>query len=380
MLAVLLIFAFITNPEANNVGEPLIWYFYGHPAILVFFICLLAFVLMLITNQLTIDSVVIMLALRIVTCLIPLFYISESQSFSSHYPIVILTVIAYLLGRRKKRYTEHETKAILAVLIFFGCILCFQVFWTFTLIGVPFFDLSYKLYMNIPIALSNVIASYIVPILCCIIPIKNKTIIKIVLITVFFAALILTKSRGGIVTFLITYIFYKLFIKHKFRAITAFGVLIILAFSILFLFSIPEVQLFFMGNSDTMAANSLSSGRLEIFGREFSRGLDHPLFGNGMIFNDKTSVDGAHNLLIELFVQSGIVGLLLYLIPMFAVFRKARKNINNPSIASLYVLTIAIFINGFVEVNFFNWGIDFIFWFVCGVLMNLSSFKIPNEQ
>ena len=128
-----------------------------------------------------------------------------------------------------------------------------------------------------------------------------------------------------------------------------------------------------MGNSDTLSANSISSGRLEIFGREFSRALEHPLFGNGMIFNQKTSVDGAHNLIIELFVQSGLIGLFLYLTPMFSVFRRARTHLNSPITTSWYLLTVAIFINGFVEVNFFNWCIDFIFWFSCGLLMNITQ-------
>lgn len=156
-------------------------------------------------------------------------------------------------------------------------------------------------------------------------------------------------------------------------------ILSLFSLGIYFLSEIPEVKMLMLGftveDSSSLDLNSLSSSRLDIYAHEYNRFLDHPLFGNGMVFNNETSVSGAHNLVIELLVQSGIVGLLLYVVPLLIVLRHAAKNMDQEGMSGWLLFLIAILLHGMVEVNFFNYSTDLLFWTACGIVMSCKKTK-----
>lgn len=380
LIIVLLIFSFVTYPGATQGTEdPVVWFFNGYPIILVFIVSVI-FCSLLFVKGFIIDKISFILFLRMICCLVPLVYVQSIASFSSHYPVVILTFIAYGIGRITEWKYEHKISSIIVV---FGIIICYQVIQTFNTIPVEYFDLSYKRYIRVPIAASNVIASYLTPIFFLFVfNYYPKKYIKIAISILFISSIILTKSRGGIVVLLLTYITYLVFIKYKFKLKYIIPALSLLSIGIYYISNIPEVQLFLLGfsaDNNVIDANSLSSGRLDIFGEEFSRFLQHPLFGNGMIFNSNTSISGSHNLFIELLVQSGLIGTLLYICPIIIVLKRFYRRLHVKDSLGWLLFLIATLYHGMIEVNFFNYSTDILFWSICGLTMGQNQSKSNNE-
>lgn len=381
---ILLIFTFVTYPGSIDTAEdPIVWYYYGFPIIYatyvtVVYVCIILFI----NKSFIIDKVSIWLFFRIFVCLIPLIYIRSDESFSAHYPVVLFTFCAYSLGRASDWKYERQLGRIL---IIFALILALQVFITFKEIPVNFFDLSYKRYMRIPIAASNVIASYLTPVLFLFIfNFKSNKIYKIIIGAFLLIAIILTKSRGGIVVFLLTCITYLVFFKYKFKLKYILTLILILGVGIYYVLEIPEVKMVMMGFSTDetrINMNSLSSNRLNIYSEELDRFFKQPFFGNGMVFNADTSKAGSHDLLIELLVQSGLIGTIFYIIPLLMVIKVAFRQFHYQQMKGWTLFLIAMLYHGMVEVNFFNYSTDIIFWCVCGMIMaRYEKRKIFNEN
>ncbi|MEG0560410.1 MAG: O-antigen ligase family protein, partial [Muribaculaceae bacterium] len=354
--------------------EPVVWYITGLPVILSTYFSCICLVLLFVSRDFIIDKISVLLFIRIFVCLIPLVYISDFSSFSSHFPVVIVSFISYFIGVSG----HNSNRDNLVTLIIFGLIICFQVFFTFSKVDVDFFNLGYKSAMSIPIGASNIIASYIVPVLLLFaIRPKQNLILKIILCLIMFSAIVLTKSRGGIISLLSSIIIYKFFIA-KYGMGKIILMCAIIAICYIWLLSIPEVSYFFMGYAESdntnMTIDDLSSGRLSIFTTELQRAFHHPIFGNGMMFNDSTSSSGSHNLIIELFVQSGIIGLFLFVYPIILVIKKGISDLKfSQNNLPWLMIIIAQLIHGMIEVNFFSYSTDIIFWFACGTIMSKTK-------
>lgn len=372
LLFTILVFSFVTYPGAVvTAEEPIVWYFNGYPIIFAFILAIVCLLSPQIHKYLTCDRIVIYHFLSCIVCLIPLIYVNNIDGFSSHYPVVLYTLVTYIIARSCDKLDYYNFQKIF---ILFGLILSIQVLLTYQGIPCSYVDFNYKAYMRIPIAASNVIASYLVPIFYLYyFNIKKR---NIVIIALFILAIFLTKSRGGVVCLIFTYIIYLFTIKYKYSNTKRLMIIITCAIITFILLSIPVVQTFFMGfyaDKENLTANELSSGRLDLYYAEFERALKYPLFGNGLIFNNTTSFSGSHNLFVELFVQRGIIGTLLYLVPIGYVLRKGYQNITKPGILGWVLFLIAILLHGMIELNFFNYSADLMFWFGCGVIINLTK-------
>lgn len=374
---VLLIFAFVTYPGAtSDAKDPVVCFFNGYPIFLAFGVSVIYMPSLLLKGFIK-DKISLLLFARIIVCLIPILYLNSLSSFSSHYPVVLLTFVAYCIGRTTKWRNEH---LISNIIVLFGIVLSIQVIITFQNIPIDYFDLSYKSYMRIPIAASNVIASYITPILFLFIfNYRPKKIVKITIALLFIVSIIVTKSRGGVVVLILTYLTYLVLIKYKNKKRYLIPSFVVIGVCMTYLASIPEVEMFLLGfsaDTSSLDANSLSSNRLELFGEEFTRFLQHPLFGNGMVFNSDTSKSGAHNLIIELLAQSGLIGTILFTYPICIVLKHSFKDLQNKNSIGWFLFIIATLYHGMIEVNFFNYSTDILFWGVCGLVMSRSQSNI----
>lgn len=372
MIVVSLTFAFVCTPTtSNDYALPVVWYISKIASLIAFYFSFVFLIFTFFTRHFQTDSLTLFLGLRCFTCLIPLLYIASSDSFLVHYLTVIITLFSYIIARNSRWRYE---RLISLVLISFAIILCIQVIMTFFKIPVPYLERSYKYYMRIPLAATNVIAAYLVPIFYLLIfNLHIKKIIKILLSIVFIASIILTKSRGGITCLLLTLLIYIVLFNNKFKVQYKFFLVVVLVLGGYILFQLPEIQLFLMGFSDEGAdMNSLSSGRLDIYEAELHRFLKHPLFGNGMVFNVETSNTGAHNMIVELLVQSGLIGIILYFIPILIVFSHALKYRNVQGMMGWLLFITAVLMHGMVELNFFNYCTDIFFWSACGLIMSYT--------
>lgn len=380
LLLSLLMFAFVTNSNANIMAEaPVVWYITGEAILYALFLVVVFFPLSILFKKIKIDGVAIILALRCFVCFIPLLYVTgDLRSFSSHYLVTYYSVFVYLIALNdSKANILNNTK----IVVIWGLILIVQVFITFVRIEFSYFDYGYKSSMSIPLASSNGIGAYIVPIMFLFfysVKVDNK--IKYLILALFVVATILTRSRGGIVCVIITYFIYKVSIKHKISIIYIFFILSLIALIIIFALKIPEIEQFFLGFTsadEALDANNLSSGRVDLIEFELERWLNHPVFGNGMIFNDTTTLSGAHNFIVDLLAQGGLVGLLTYLIPLTIVFKKAYRYRKNNEVLGWMMCVIALLIYGLFEANMFTYPNELLLWTACGIIM---SFKKENAQ
>ena len=366
----LLIFTFVTYPGATEgTIDPVVWYFNSRPILIAFYIVLLSFCVIIVSRP-YLCKIDIYLISRIIICLIPVLYIPDSSSLSAHYPVVILTFMSFIIGANNQWKDEQLYRYILIIC---ACVWSFQVFRTSMMADVSYSSLEYKSYIRIPIAASNVIAAYLAPISFLVaFGFKCRKLLKYLIFSFICFAIVLTKSRGGVLSLVITYFIYLVVFKYKI-SIPQTLFFFLLFFSILyFLFDkIPAVKVFLLGfeaEASSYDFSGLSSGRLEIYAHELKRFLTHPLFGNGMIFNDTTSTSGAHNFIIELLVQSGIVGAMTYLIPIILIIKKYLKQGLDEISLGWLLMIICFIIGGLEEVTFFNYSTDFIFWTACGLV------------
>ena len=256
------------------------------------------------------------------------------------------------------------------LVISFGIALALQVIATAFLIDVNYIALDYKYYMRIPIAASNVIAAYLTP--CLFLSYKymgKNTLKKCIVLCILLIGIILTKSRGGILVGIITLIMYQLMIENKKKYLKKMGFILIGIIILLIALQNVKIQQILRGYSSgqQISLNSLSSGRLSIYLNELKRWLEHPILGNGVVYNE--SFTGAHNFLIDLLVQSGIGGFLLYIIPLVIIIKNMCNHLNNKCISGFFVFIAAILLHGLIEVNIFNYSTDIILWFICGAAM-----------
>lgn len=375
LLIVILLFSFVTYSGATDIfADPVVFYYTGTPVIYAFYCLFVNFILNIIKNtKYSITDNSVFLFIRCITCLIPLLYTSETSTFFSHYLVVWVTLFAYVMGM-----CCDICKLDLYSKLFAGFVvlLCIQVIWTFKSIDVGYFDLSYKNYMNIPIAPSNVIATYLSPLLWIVVFNLNvRKLIKIMLSLLIIFSLILTKSRGGFVGLFITYIIYYM-IKTRKQKMKIIIMLIVLCVILILLFQIPEVILFFEGftaESSSRSADSLTSGRLSLFSEGLNAFMHNPILGNGITQNATHNVVGAHNLIIQLLLESGVLGLILYVVPILRVLRCSLRNIRQKYVLGFFLFSVGTLCHGQFEVNFFDYSTDIFFWFCIGLLNKINT-------
>ena len=78
-------------------------------------------------------------------------------------------------------------------------------------------------------------------------------------------------------------------------------------------------------------------------------------------------ISGAHNFIIDSFVQSGILGVITILTSIILAIKGIQKEkVNNFYGLKLFILLILIY--SLYEASFFNKITDFILWFILGSL------------
>jgi O-antigen ligase len=143
-------------------------------------------------------------------------------------------------------------------------------------------------------------------------------------------ALILTMSRGGFLALLVgAWLIFRQSSRKALLVITACGIAIG-GWSLMS--DIQRDRYMSLVSSDTQQSAS-ADGRIRGMKGEFRLGLNRPIFGHGLgttpevkaHFDGKTQA--AHNIYAELLMETGIVGLALFVTFMTRVYRLSRSNL-----------------------------------------------------
>jgi len=155
------------------------------------------------------------------------------------------------------------------------------------------------------------------------------------LIPTLLYALVLTMSRSGLVATLV--IGWTIFAKSRHKVIL---ILIGIFIAITAWINMTDMQkdryLSMSGDSDTRNARTFH-GRINGVQTEFKLALQHPIVGTGIgtskeaIYNFLGGRNVSHNLYTETFMETGIIGLFIYLLFIKRIFETLKNTSDNLS-------------------------------------------------
>ena len=151
---------------------------------------------------------------------------------------------------------------------------------------------------------------------------KQKSIINFLLLALSLTAIFLSGSRGAWLAVGIVGVLWLL-VRRKFKIL----VILLVSFSsfLLVFLHLRGVRVFI----PWVSRDSIWENRLIIWQEGIKAAAKQPIFGYGqenfeLIFpaDRRLPVDNAHNLFLEIFLSSGIIGLLIYLAILLEAFKK----------------------------------------------------------
>lgn len=305
------------------------------------------------------DIICLLLLLRLIMHFIPLFYGSPSTDFPINFVISCLCFTTYIIALN---FTEDGTFVYKVMkLLFF--IICVQVIMEASMGTVSFFGDTYlyKHDMTIPIGNSNAIASKIIALFAFLMCVEEKKRSKIFYLLLLFITVALTKSRGGMVTALIS-VGLVLIWKGKVSIKSIMKLILIMLVIGIGFYLFKEFtkigEYVFSGSTSTV------SGRMALWENGLALFLKHPLLGNG--FADMVVNNNPHNFVIDILMRSGIIGILLMISIIICFIYKVRNYTTNNYVRGCICFAFCMLAQGLVEIVLFSYIHDIMFWFVLG--------------
>ncbi|HPG41671.1 MAG TPA: O-antigen ligase family protein [bacterium] len=225
-------------------------------------------------------------------------------------------------------------------------------------------------------------------------PVVQKTIL-ITSIIIMISALFLTASRGGVVA-LAAGIFFLLFRYRNWKAFTAFLFFIIIVGIVIYLN--PSAKFIWEGLAGFQSSSSVFS-RIGTWYEAIRIIKEHPVFGVGLgnmhyfVQNYYIKLTGnfellkAHNLFLELLVETGFLGFVFYNILLYNVYKIILKNnnrFNNPFHHSLawgiFAGISATLVHSLVEPTILSYSFGLFFWTVVVIALKQAEFTTDIEQ
>lgn len=341
-------------------------------------------------KKLSFDLISLILLVRLVIYLVPLAFTESMEGYWGNYLTIIGSFLAYIISSQASSNSKNNYSSIINnILMFFLNITSIQVIYMFFLLGSKYGALNINLskyYLVTPIGGSNYISSVILPLLIfiCYSDIKKKS--KIICITLAIVALLIIQSKNAIFVLILfsSYRFIKKYLiairgikDNKKFAIILTILIITTGFYLLYtVFNYLLIEwnmgMAYSGSSTYEKINALSSGRLTVYSNEISRWLDHFIIGNGLAYD--VGMKRSHNWLIDLLVQSGLIGFILYLSTLIIWYKKVHTHLkSNKLIISAYYSIVIILMQGFAEVSMFTMTIDVMLWFFIGISVSESK-------
>jgi hypothetical protein len=358
-----MVFAFFASESSYLAQNIIVPYFPFSPVYIHLALTLLATLFIIyftVDREIYFDLIALLLFVRMGASILPAVYIGAAGETLGRVTVPLITFLAYFIGRQYK----GQVKWVLYANVFFVLILAVQTFYTVRNMVVPNAS-EYALYIKIPIASSNAIAALITPcIFLVLLGFRRNSALKYVVMALLFVSVVLTTSQGAFLVMAGTALIYYLYLNKKIdlRIKIAFAVLIvmaaILAYAIL-----------------NRSLNELTHARSSLVQKDMMLWTEHMLFGNGMVYAGRGA--GSHNIVVDLFVQNGLIGLILYIVPLVMVFKRLlEKKIRSSQ--SIVIFLIAALLYSMIETSYFSYVNDMIFWFMAGAAVSLS--QTANEK
>lgn len=368
-----LLYLFCTNVGDKNLPYLKVMVIdFHYNTLLVFILVLICFLL----RQQKVDVIFMLLLFRAFLLIIPIFYNSKPLTYNLGYYITNLNIcFLYIAYKNNSRWDKKGMN----ILILFGIGIVCEVIYTVANLEYNWLYPYYKAFLGIPLGKSNTISCILLPIYLIVdlnlvkFEIKKKVIVQAIL----GCGLVLTKSRSALLVIVVFYLL-KLILNSKrkidrkrFRIfLVSIGILFIM-FLIYSERIIEYLGSFIFGNFNFLTEysfyNRISSDRGTVVLRVLDDIGTHFLLGNGVDYSRVGNVF-AHNVLVDVVYQSGIVGGLLYVSAVIIALKRLYKNTKNHEDMNLLILLpICILLQALMEPGLLLFPVDFIFWLIIGL-------------
>ena len=210
-------------------------------------------------------------------------------------------------------------------------------------------------------------------------------VVRVVELLIFTALSLYSGGRGGFILILVTlvyWIFYYAIRTKKYKLLIGGVVLLAFLFYVFFydvlggtVFSNGYLRIFEFIGKDSINWTG-TSGRQEVYARVFNLINQSPLVGNGITGGSYYQTASAHNWILEILLEGGILYLALWCFILFRFFRKLRNGIR---VDECYWLMATVFLTDFVGLMF-----SFIYlrctaiWFAIFYILN-DNYEIITE-
>ncbi len=235
-------------------------------------------------------------------------------------------------------------------------------------------DLHFK--ANIYWARSNYIAAMLeIPIIWCYHLMQQRDLHKRAVIFAFafcVTALLLTVSRGGILTILLSFLLYSLLRKKFISLFFAAAVAAVLY---------PYFSARF---NDMLDASNLD--RIYLWLQAVDMVIKSPVIGYGpgdiplysTIFSISDMMSDPHNFILTILLHTGLIGFSLFGLLMVIFIRRALRMYKRRKNPFFLVVLFSAFFHGMVEPTFLGYSYSFMFW-CCMAMLMVQSRKLDPD-
>ncbi|ERT62289.1 O-antigen ligase family protein [Megasphaera vaginalis (ex Srinivasan et al. 2021)] len=375
-ISMLIFLVFVQSGKAlnDNIDIPHIVVGFTPLMIVMAFGLFMLAVIVLRKGKVLLDMISLIMCIRLIFPLIPLVYEPQASEFVGNYAILIMDILIYLIAANSIVDFNGLKKAILLVFLLICVQTCVEA-----LIGTyTFFDDTY-FYKNdlvIPVGGSNAIAAKIIPLFAFLYCAETGKKKRIALLLIMLISVIITKSRGGMIVALLSLVIMHSWGKRlSFKTIVSFFIIltIALAAGIYFLFDTNIGMLAFSLSDSTVI------GRQDLLLYGISLFFDHPLLGNG--FSDEVVFYNPHNYILYTLMAFGLVGLLLFCVLMFFVFKSFCGYSADLFVRGSVCFLLCVLMEGLGEIVLYSYISDFMLWFILGATMSrIRAIKLKQMQ
>lgn len=371
VIGVLLFTLTIGNPDNKLIDTPHFVFDHITPTTIICVIGVALILLKSISEGINIDYITILLIVRIILALIPMFYINDVPVFLGNLETTILCFISYYIA---KNFVDDPNKIKFSILFLFLLIVVQVVFESY-MGPISFFDDTYVYKNNLilPIGGSNAIAAIFIPCFSFLLCIIQGKVGKGVIFILAFLSVILTKSRSGIIALLIMFFLILIFTNKINLKRTIKFITIIALLSILYVLFFEKGDLLMDAFSKT---NNTIIERFQRWSMSLDLFIKHPIFGVSYLIQDAKI--NPHNWILNILASGGIFGVLLSFLLIFNIISTLKGKKDDSIIIGSICFVLAILLQGLGEITLFTSRTDFFFWFVIGVAMKEA--KLYKEK
>lgn len=324
-------------------------------------------------------SIVILMTSYLITHL-------ANKNFNFDKTLVHLYIsFAYLIAIALVRWTKNH----LYVMSFISnlIIIFILIFW-----GYQGYSLNRFGYSYLNTNLASVFALCLIFFQSLLLTSKNKFIkaAQFILILGTLIIIYITSSRATLIVTLVVFIAWILmkYAPHIFSKVFHAVLLINILFIVIYTKMTESSILNYINNFSQMIFNKeLFSGRESIWNEAVDFGLKSPLIGFRIDIQPEDYIPNTpyahvHNYYIQVFLESGLLGLISFILVIYVIWRMYMKNLDSKivQICSCFFIGILVYWNLDLSSFFVNKAIGLMFWFIIGLGISASIYNQSKRE